>query len=414
VIPISGDEHPSYLRALVDESLHSAAAATTEIAAWSLLDFAACVVAGRPRLPSAWPLTEAGRLAAAAHVEDRDDIHWDSLTHPGGVVWPAVLAVAADVRADGRSIVLAAATGYEVMTRLAAVLTGTHRRYWHTTTSCGAAAAAAAAAVLLGDAETTVDALGHATSVAGGSSRSLFERSGTRLFHRAQVVEAGISAARAAASGIGGTRFGLEHESGVFAALRAEGAPSLGLAPSAAPSMEGASPRLLSATGWAHAACHAALALGPSPVESLDRVTVAVAPAGALLAGNGRPETDEEAWWSIPLAVARVLLSGDERSLDSGLGDDSVVRGLAAEIAVEGTQADVSAVVSVQRRGDGVQSVHAWPLGHPNNPAGPEQRLAKWERLTRSDADAAFASIASCLEHDDPADRLQSLLTIGS
>lgn len=402
---------PSYLAALVDESLRSAANATTEIAAWSLLDFGACVVAGRPKLPSKWPSTEAGRLSVAAHVDDLDDIHWDSLTHPGGLVWPAVLVAAAEVRADGPSIVLAAATGYEVMTRLATVLSGAHRTYWHTTTSCGPAAAAAAAAVLLGDPKLAVGALGHATSIAGGSSRALFERSGTRLFHRAQAVEAGLAAAHAAASGVGGTRFGLEHESGVFAALRAEGSRSASLAPSAAPSIGAASPRLLSATGWAHAACQAALALGPSPPDSIERVTIDVAPAGALLAGDPRPQTDQEAWWSIPHAVACVLVTGDERSLDTGLSEDAAIRGLAAEIVLEPTQTDVSALVTVEWRDDERRSVRAWPLGHANNPAGHDRRLAKWARLTGSNADAAFATFVSRLGDDDPADELLGLLS---
>src|SRR5438132_5726693 len=56
----------------------------------ALFDFAACARAGRAAVAGLAPAGEAAVAAAAAHVLDRDDLHWPSVTHPGSVVWPVV------------------------------------------------------------------------------------------------------------------------------------------------------------------------------------------------------------------------------------------------------------------------------------------------------------------------------------
>jgi 2-methylcitrate dehydratase PrpD len=405
-------EH-AYLANLVDASLRSAdaVAADTEDVIWSLHDYAACAIAGRPKVAPGWQLTEAGAWAVAAHADDRDDIHWKSLTHPGGVIWPATLAAAAAAGADGNAVARAAALGYEVVTRLARALGPGHRRYWHSTTSCGSAGAAASAAFLLGsDREQIVDAIGHATSVAGGSSRALFERSGTRLFHRAHVVDAGLAAAAAAVAGVGATRFGLEHEYGVLAALRADGDPAALSEDSQRPAIAEASPRLIAVSGWAHAASEAAAALGPLAADDIERVTVDVAPAGAALAGETTPRNDEDAWWSIPHAVAVVLEAGSTTPLEDGLTRRTSTLALAQRVAVQGSRSDYSTVVTVERRGDGGTVVaERWPLGHAENPATVADRNQKWATLVGTSGDEAFARLAAHLREPAPASRLPEI-----
>jgi hypothetical protein len=63
-----------------------------------LADFLGCLRAGRG--PSQTSFSEDGIagtvavLALRASADDRDDIDWCSLHHPGSVVWPVVVALA--------------------------------------------------------------------------------------------------------------------------------------------------------------------------------------------------------------------------------------------------------------------------------------------------------------------------------
>ncbi len=284
---------------------------------------------------------QASAEAAAAHALDRDDIHWPSLTHPGGIVWPVVRALE---RERPEQAVLAAAAGYEATARLARALGPEHRRYWHATATAGTVGAAVAAAVLLGlDEAGTADAAGHAASVTGGSIVCILERSGTVEFHRSHAVATGIAAAQAAAAGLGATRRGLEDERGLLAAMGGDAAPLL-VAPGRT-ALEEVSFRLHATNGFAQAAVEAARELAPVADEA--RVVLEL-PAGALaLTGEASPQTEEEAWWSTPYAVAVTLL-GRELEDDSQLHDPTVqalagrielVAGDTSRVSVDGREA---------------------------------------------------------------------------
>lgn len=259
----------------------------------ALFDYLACREAGLrayPGLPD----------AAAAGLLDRDDLHWPSVTHPGAVIWTVVRACGGDARA--------AAAGYEATARLGLALGPEHRRYWHPSTTAGTVGAAVAAAMAFGLGEDRIlDAACHAISVAGGSILAIFERSGTRFFHRTHAATTGIAAARAAETGVTGTRSGLESERGLFAAMGGSSAELLARHDLLA--IEETTFRTYAATGFAHAAVEAAQAL--APIEGARRVVVQAPAAAVALAGNGNPQTDEDAWWSVPYAVAVTLLGLD-------------------------------------------------------------------------------------------------------
>src|SRR5581483_10178547 len=182
----------------------------------ALFDFAACATAGRVALAGFEPAGEPALSAAVSHALDRDDLHWPSLTHPGSIVWPVVLALGPERR------LIAAAAGYETTARLALAVGVSHRRYWHATATAGTIGAAVAAALALGlDEDGVAGAAGHAISVASGSIQCVLERSRTVVFHRAHAAVTGLNAARAAAAGLGATRLGLEAERGFFEIGRA-------------------------------------------------------------------------------------------------------------------------------------------------------------------------------------------------
>lgn len=278
----------------------------------ALFDYLACLEAGRrahPGLPD----------AAAAGLLDRDDLHWPSVTHPGAVIWAVVRKCGGDAGA--------AAAGYEATARLGLALGSEHRRYWHSSTTAGTVGAAIAAATSFGLSEDRIlDAACHAISVAGGSILAILERSGTRFFHRAHAAAVGIAAARAAETGLAGTRGGLEPERGLFAATG--GSPAELVAARKRLAIEETTFRIYAATGFAHAAVEASREL--APVDDPGRVVVEAPTVAVALASNADPQTNEEAWWSVQYAVAVTLLGLDLE--DRSLLHEGRVRALLARI----------------------------------------------------------------------------------
>jgi 2-methylcitrate dehydratase PrpD len=329
-----------------------------------------------------WPLDRAGRLAFAAHLRDRDDLHLGTGTHPGGVVWSAAVACGLERDASLGDVVAAAAFGYELTVRLARAYAPAHGQRWHATATAGAAGAAGAAALLLG--APPADAVGHALSVAGGSIQAVLELSGTRFLHRVHAATAGVACARAAGAGLDATRLGLGGGRGTFAD---EPSDEL-LAGRPTSALEETGFRLLAATGFAHAAIEAAASLGPLDQAAVRHVVATVSPPAAVaIASNPAPETDEQAWWSIEHAVAAALVSGDPESLGSEPDLRSRVELVAGG---PGWAARVEATLE-----DG--SIRTSTVERPRL-AGDDDLLRKWRRLAGDDGSAFFARL---LDSDD-------------
>src|SRR5262245_3070743 len=139
-----------------------------------LVEAGADAVASLVDAPS---LETIGRAAAAAHRRDLDDVHWPSLTHPGSVVWPAVLA-GASAGISGRQARRAAAIGYEAVAAIAGIVGSAGITRWHRTALAGhAGAAAAVAAARGGDSERCAEAMALALTMAGGVGQTIVERS---------------------------------------------------------------------------------------------------------------------------------------------------------------------------------------------------------------------------------------------
>jgi 2-methylcitrate dehydratase PrpD len=353
-------------------------------AARTLFDFCGCVIdgCGDARSPT---FERAGRLALCAHVHDQDDLHLGSLTHPGGVVWSAVVACAVEHDATLGEAIAAAALGYELTVRLAEAVGAEHRQRWHVTTTAGTVGASGAAALLLrADA---VDAVSHAVSVAGGSAHAMVERSGTRLLHRAHAASSGVACARAASAGLHASRLGLESGRGAFATPDPDAVRGALLSPRDSPAIEETGFRLRAATGFAHAAIDAALSIGRVEPGEIGHVAVTVSPAGAVaLASNRTPANEEEAWWSIEHAVAVCLAAGDADALTAGMSARDDVLDLCTRVDVSAGGAAWEATVEATLRDGSVRrGIADGPLGHGNNPASDEDLCRKWLRLTGRD-----------------------------
>lgn len=154
----------------------------------------------------------------AAHAYEFDD--YGGCGHSGAVVVPAVCAVAEKVHADGRSVLLAIAAGYDLAARVTEG-SGGYRVHndsgFHSTGTCGTFGAAAGAASLLKlDHAKFTSALGVAGSYAGGTWAFLADGAMTKRFHPGRASENGVSAAILAEAGLVGPRFILESTWGGF------------------------------------------------------------------------------------------------------------------------------------------------------------------------------------------------------
>ncbi len=154
----------------------------------------------------------------ASHAYEFDD--FGGCGHSGAVVVPAVCAMAERVHADGRSVLMALAAGYDVAARVT-LGAGGYRAHndlgWHSTGTCGTFGAAAGAARVMGlDADRFTSALGITGSFAGGVWAFLVDGAMTKRFHPGRASENGVSSALLAESGLVGPRYILEAAWGGF------------------------------------------------------------------------------------------------------------------------------------------------------------------------------------------------------
>ncbi len=210
-------------------------ASDLEAAALFMLDAIANILAGRNSEPGqillAWsaektrsnaepdPGQVAFLMGALCHILETDDLHRESVVHPGCVVVPAAFALARHRRAGGRALLEAVLQGFEATTRVGMAVGPAHYRIWHNTATCGPYGSAMAGAALLGlgDAQ-AVDALGNAGSQSAGLWQFLETGAMTKHLHAGHAAEAGLKAAELAAFGFSGPPHILEGEKGFFRA----------------------------------------------------------------------------------------------------------------------------------------------------------------------------------------------------
>ncbi|MCY0877331.1 MAG: MmgE/PrpD family protein [Firmicutes bacterium] len=152
--------------------------------------------------------------AALAHVDDYDDTHLATMTHPATPVIGAGVAVL-NASHSWEQFLDAVAIGTEVTIGVAALLGPDHyARGWHVTATAGTWGAAAAAARLLALGPAAV---AHALSLGGLQAAGLRCAFGSRgkAFQVGHAAGAGVVAALAAAAGVDGPLDLVEHPRGL-------------------------------------------------------------------------------------------------------------------------------------------------------------------------------------------------------
>ena len=173
---------------------------------------------------------------ALTHITETDDLHRASVTHPGCVVVPTVLALGEHLGASPRAQLEAILQGFEAMCRIGAGVGPAHYRIWHNTSTCGPFGSAMAAAALLDlDDDATLDALGNAGTQSSGFWEFMQTGAMSKHLHAGRAAESGLLAAQLAAAGLTGSPQILEGARGFFAGMCDDPEPARILAEADAP-----------------------------------------------------------------------------------------------------------------------------------------------------------------------------------
>jgi 2-methylcitrate dehydratase PrpD len=330
---------------------------------------------------------------------EMDDLHRESVFHPGSVVIPAVLAIAERDHLSGRNMLAAIAVGYEFGIRIALGVGTSHYRHWHTTATCGTFGAAAGAAKALGlDTDGFVWALGSAGAQSAGLWEFLVESAMSKPLHIGKAAYNGLLSALLAQKGFTGAGRILEGEKGFFQATSSdwdEGRCLSGLGQEFL--FEQTSLKLHASCGHTHAAVDAALrATGGKTlgVREIDRVEVYVYQAALDLLENVRPDTPTQAKFNLPFCVATALTQGHASLTDftSARLEDPEMRDLMARVHLKSDpeltqwypRRWASRVDMKRQDGRWVQGVCEYPRGDPQNPMNDDEVVGKFRSLSES------------------------------
>ena len=404
---------------VVDARAEAVPAVVREQAAWWVLDWLGCAIAGLETEPGRIFLQHAtdqpaglasclgladGRAPQAAalhnggvsHIVEMDDVDRASVIHPGAVVIPAALAVGERIGASGRDLLAAIALGYEVAIRVGESVGKTHYFYWHNTATCGVFGAAAAAGWLLGlDARRMTWALGSAGTQAGGLWEFIADGAMSKHLHTGRAAANGVLAAELAALGFTGARRILDGRQGFFAATAPDGNPSAVTADLGSGwKLLGVSIKPYPSCRHTHSAIDAALQLRREHglrIEDIERVDIAGYHSVLELTDNPTPQHLYAAKFSVQYCVARALADGavrlsdfsDERIADPAVRDLMARTGVRLDQALDARypREFPAAVTVILRDGRTVRALVGSPKGDPENPLTADELTAKFQKM---------------------------------
>ncbi len=170
--------------------------------------------------------TKAFLMGSLAHITETDDLHKASVTHPGCVVVPGILAMANRADATGQDLLDATLQGFEVMCRIGRAVGSEHYKKWHNTATCGPFGSAMAVGSLLKLSDKQcVNALGNAGTQSSGLWQFLQSGAMSKHLHAGRASESGLLAAELAEHDFTGAADILEGDQGVFKAMCPDAIP---------------------------------------------------------------------------------------------------------------------------------------------------------------------------------------------
>lgn len=315
--PLSGDIHDEACRSMINvlgtavgASRHEAVNAVVKVGLQHGGKAVAYVPGRDDRLDL---LYSALSIGLAAHIDDFDDTHLETVIHPSAATLGAVLPLSLERDISGGDALRAFALGCEAQLRVGVAMSPWHYdEGWHITGTCGVIGAAVAAGILIKlDAEKLAQAVGIAASETLGHRETF--GSTIKSFHPGKAATNGLLAALLAECDFTASSQVLEAPRGFFNVLSPHYEPA----------------RVMERLGddWelsrntykpypcgivSHPAIDAAVALAPEvpAPEEVTSVTIRCHPLVPELTGNAEPQSGLEARFSTIHGVAAGLVDG--------------------------------------------------------------------------------------------------------
>jgi 2-methylcitrate dehydratase PrpD len=284
------------------------------------------------------------------HSLEYDDTHMGSIVHGSAVIVPAALAACESRGLALDELLRLTIIGWEALVRIGEASPGRFQaRGFQVTSVGGVLVAALLDAVARGATQAqAVAAMGIAGSQAGGIFEFLSDGSNVKALHPGWAAHAGLWASACAASGMRGPATVLEGRFGLYSTYADDKAAGERLAAGIA--QLGTQWRLAEAAFKFFPCCHyihpyleAAQLLGKQAggPDAIESVLCRVAPGAAPVicepwSAKQRPANGNEAKYSLPYCIARVLL-GRPVDIESMTGDAVDADALALARRIEWT-----------------------------------------------------------------------------
>jgi 2-methylcitrate dehydratase PrpD len=274
----------------------------------------------------------------------REDMHTDSVSHLGVVIFPALLALAQRTSATGNALILAAVCGYETGASVGRALVDQEfARLFRPTGFTGPIGAAVAGSVLLGLSEdATVSAVGLAANTVGGFNEWPYCGGDEMFFHVGFAARNGVTAVELAELGAFASETALDGRAGLFAAMNRSERASAAVPFSTGPlEIMSVYHKPAPACNYAQTACQAALALAVEDrVQSRNIVGIQIKCSAAAVAYPGCSSAGPfdrilQAKMSIPYCVAATLATGRIEEANYRLLRDREVKRLVTAATLE-------------------------------------------------------------------------------
>ena len=340
-------------------------------------------------------------LGSLTHILETDDLHRQSVVHPGCVVVPPAWVMAAAKGITGRAFLTAILHGFEATTRVGMAVGAEHYRIWHNTATCGPFGSAMACAALRElDDEATMHALGNAGSQASGLWEFLETGAMTKHLHAGHASEAGLRAAELARHGFTGPPKILEGEKGFFRATCVDPNPDAVLAKPEAPwQLLGTSIKPWPSCRHTHPAIDAAeeirLTLKERSInpmsDAIEKIEVRVYQAALDVCNRPAPMSEYEAKFSLQHTVAAGLALdkvafdafGEKARDDLGPLRAKVRVALGEPYASAYPQSWGSEVIVTLKTGETITQKRRHAKGDPEAPLSHDEMIAKAQMLLR-------------------------------
>jgi len=318
-------------RSWSDQELIASALSTFEIksadrerALLLFSDYLHLVLSGNKELTSNFgsePLSNIAFLAKACSYSDLDDVNWKQLTHPGSIIFSALLPFLFRKEIDSKNFLRAIIAGYHGSSLFAQILQPAHSRNWHASATSGIFGATLATANLLElSDDKNAQALRFASAAIGGGSSAPKSQNGASRFTRIHAALMGSMSTLEAAESSPAPLYIIDGPGGL-----SERFGVVDLLPTINPvdALHQISIRYFPYSGFSHNALEKLEKYLPLDPDSIKSIEIRLSDPLYTLIGSAQ----KGQWWDLSAAIVNTIVNGDPF--------DSSTRKMNAEIKVK-------------------------------------------------------------------------------